>query len=90
MAGWNSRTRYLRDLVLANRDMTDVTLDTVDEIASAVGLMKAVDAAFKDYRGKDDFTKWRRIFLDIAAVAREHGVDIDPKGLQPWDSIRAV
>ena len=82
MRGRDSRTRDLRDLVLANRDMTDVAFDTADEIAAAVGLMKAVDAAVKDYRGKDEFAKWRGIFLDIATIAREYGVDIDPKAFR--------
>ncbi len=82
------RTRDLRDLVLANRNITDVTLDTADEVASAVSLMKAVDAAVKDYRGEDDLAKWRRIFLDIAAVARDHGVDIDPKTLRKLKQAR--
>ena len=88
MAGPDSRTWYLRDLVLANRDMTDVTFDTADEIGSAVGLMKAVDAAVKDYRGKNDFTKWRRIIDDFVTVAREHGVAIDPKGLRKLKQVR--
>ena len=82
MAGRNMRTRYLRDLVLANRDMTDVTFATAEEIGSAVGLMKAVDDAVKDYRGKNDFTKWRRIIEDIVTVAHDHGVDIDPQTLR--------
>ena len=80
--GRSGRTRYLRELALANRDMADVTYDTADEIGSAVGLMKAVDAAFEDYRGKDDLTQWHRIIEDIATVAREHGFDIDTKALR--------
>ncbi len=88
MRGRDSRTRDLRDLVLANRDMTDVTFDTADEISSAVGLMKAVDAAVKDYRGKDEFAKWQRIFLDIVTVAHDHGVDIDPKSLRKLKQAR--
>jgi len=88
MRGRDSRTQYWRDLVLANRDMTDVTVDTVDEIASAVGLLRAVNAAVKDYAGKDEFAKWQRIILDIATVAREHGVGIDPKALRKLKQAR--
>ncbi len=88
MRGRYSRIQYLRDLALANRDMAIVTFEHADEIGSAVGLMKAVDDAVKNYRGKDDFTKWRRIIEDIAAVARDYGVGIDPKGLRKLKKAR--
>ena len=82
------RTRDLRDLALANRDMTDVPFGTADEISAAVGLMRAVDTAVDDYAGDDELAKWRRIFLDIAAVAHDHGVDIDPKTLRKLKQAR--
>ena len=82
------RTRDLRDLALANRDMTDVKFGTADEISAAVGLMKALDTAVDDYAGKDEFAKWRRIIEDIVTVAREHGFDIDPKALRKLKQAR--
>ncbi len=77
MAGRYSRNRYLRELALANRDQAEVTFETADEIASAVGLMKAIESAVDDYAGKDEFARWQRIFKDIVSIAREHGIDID-------------
>ena len=81
-------TQRFRDLALASRGMTQVTFNRADEISSAVGLMKAVKAAVEDYKGDNDLTKWRRIMADIAMVARDYGVDIDPKALRELEQTR--